>query len=206
MSRLANSVLAGLFVVSVAPAPAQETANSGTAKTKALAIFAPKPKWSPDWPDGRGVFILNVNNETGQVKSVEVAQSTGHKVLDESAVEAFVKWRFKAGTVAPKVKIPITFSHHPIEDVWANQRNYALSTPRPEYPQSVRAAHINGDGIFVMDVDDSGIVTRVTVMKSTGNETLDNAAVAQLRNWKFKPQIVKIVRVPIKFTSNGVQF
>jgi len=123
-----------------------------------------------------------------------------------SAVEAFEKWRFKAGTVAPKVKIPITFSHHPIEEVWSNQRTYALSTPRPEYPRAARDAHIAGKGVFVMDVDDSGIVTRVTVMKSTGNETLDDAALAQLRTWKFKPQTVKIVRVPIKFTSSGVQF
>jgi protein TonB len=90
--------------------------------------------------------------------------------------------------------------------VWANQRTYALSTPRPEYPKSARAAHISGDGVFAMDVDDSGIVAHVTVMKSTGNETLDNAAVAQLQNWKFKPHTVKIVKVPIKFTSSGVQF
>jgi TonB family protein len=206
MSRLGNSVLAGLFVVSLADSSAQETANSEATKKKTLAIFAPKPKRSPDWPDGRGVFFLNVNNETGEVKSVEVAQSTGHKVLDDSAVEAFQKWRFKPGTVAPKVKIPITFSQQPLADVWANQRSYALSTPRPEYPQSARAAHITGDGVFVMDVDDSGIVTHVTVMKSTGNETLDNVAVAQLHNWKFKPQTVKIVRVPIKFTSSGAQF
>jgi TonB family protein len=112
MSRLANSILAGLFAVSAGHSLGQKTANSEATEKKALAIFAPKPKWSPDWPDGRGVFLLSVNSETGEVESVKVAQSTGHKVLDDSALEAFQKWRFKPGRVGPKVKIPITFSHH----------------------------------------------------------------------------------------------
>jgi TonB family protein len=39
-----------------------------------------------------------------------MAQSIGNPILDNSALSAFRRWRFKPGACAPKVKIPITFT------------------------------------------------------------------------------------------------
>lgn len=71
----------------------------------------------PDYPaeaqaqrlTGSGVFVLHVDSNTGLVRSVEVKQSTGHKILDDASVSAFSNLRFKAGTVS-RVKIPVTFT------------------------------------------------------------------------------------------------
>jgi TonB family protein len=52
---------------------------------------------------------MNVDKKTGLVTSVEIRQSTGHKMLDQCVVDALQQWRFKPGTVS-KVKTPITFS------------------------------------------------------------------------------------------------
>jgi TonB family protein len=52
---------------------------------------------------------MHVDTKTGFVKSVEVTQSTGHKVLDDAVVSAFSRWRFEAGKAAPRVKSPVTF-------------------------------------------------------------------------------------------------
>ena len=39
-------------------------------------------------------------------------QSTGNKLLDGAALEAYSKWRFKPGSV-PQVKMPIEFAGRP---------------------------------------------------------------------------------------------
>ena len=81
---------------------------------KAVAISAPKP----DYPyearsrkiTGSGVALLSVDVATGSVSDASMAQSIGNPILDNSALSAFRRWRFKPGACAPKVKIPITFT------------------------------------------------------------------------------------------------
>jgi TonB family protein len=88
--------------------PARSTGIK-VAKTRA-AVVSPVPQYGPDWPSGSGLLLLHVNRSTGDVVSVEVAKSTGHKILDDSAANAFKKWRFKPGTYR-EIKVPITFTH-----------------------------------------------------------------------------------------------
>jgi TonB family C-terminal domain len=79
----------------------------------ALAIYAARPQYPYEARarglTGRGLVLLDVNPQTGYVTSARMLQITGHKILDDAAVEAFRQWRFKSGTVT-KVKIPITFT------------------------------------------------------------------------------------------------
>jgi TonB family protein len=53
---------------------------------------------------------MNVDQKTGAVTSVEILQSSGHKILDKAATDTFSRWRFKPGAVAPKVKTPVTWT------------------------------------------------------------------------------------------------
>jgi protein TonB len=80
---------------------------------KASAISAPRP----DYPyearsrhiTGSGVCVVTVDTASGAVTDATMAQSIGNPILDNSAVSAFRRWRFKPGSVS-KVKIPITFT------------------------------------------------------------------------------------------------
>ena len=78
-----------------------------------FAIFAPKPKYLDSWAKkgitGKGVAILVVDRDSGYVTEGHMLKSTGHKVLDEAALEAFRKWHFMPGTVSP-VRVPIEFT------------------------------------------------------------------------------------------------
>jgi TonB family protein len=108
----ANSVLAQQPKYSPTPPIIQIPPNAKRAK--AIALFAPKPEYSEyarkhHWT-GVGWFAMHVNVETGVVTSVEITQSTGHKMLDDACVNALKRWRFKPGASAPKVKTPITFT------------------------------------------------------------------------------------------------
>ena len=65
---------------------------------------------------------------------------------------------------------------------------FAITAPRPEYPYEARRQKITGDGVVAMTVDlVSGQVTDVSIVKSTGNPFLDNAAISGFRRWRFKP-------------------
>jgi len=75
-------------------------------------IYAPKPDYSLDARsqplEGRGLFLLHVRPD-GTVESVDVVRSTGHSELDQSGVAAFLKWRFRPGSLK-QVKIPLEFT------------------------------------------------------------------------------------------------
>jgi TonB family protein len=50
-----------------------------------------------------------VDIKTGFVTSVRMEKSTGHKILDDAALEAFRQWRIKPGTIR-KFRTPITYN------------------------------------------------------------------------------------------------
>jgi protein TonB len=76
-----------------------------------------------------------------------------------------------------------------------------LYYPTPEYPLEARRQHMTGTGIFVLEVDaPSGVVTRVRVVRSTGFPMLDKSAVTTLKRWRFRPNTVAKIRIPITFS------
>jgi TonB family protein len=57
---------------------------------------------------GAGFFNLRINGKTGIVESVIIARSTGHRMLDDAAVGALKRWRFK--TNVERARVPIQFT------------------------------------------------------------------------------------------------
>jgi len=58
--------------------------------------------------EGSGLYWLRFN-KSGRVNAVKIAKSTGHRVLDQAAVNAFYQWRCQPGKV-DHVIIPVTFT------------------------------------------------------------------------------------------------
>ena len=112
MIRLLLLLLMNLYtVVALVPrVSAQNPPGYPVTGAKTRALYAPQPEYSPTWPEGTGIVGLHVDTSTGSVRSAEMIQSTGHKVLDDSAIRAFSEWRF-GRPVAPAIKFPISFSH-----------------------------------------------------------------------------------------------
>ena len=80
------------------------------------AIYTPKPVYRPEWAKqglaGKGVVLVNIDQQTGKVAGARMLQSTGNKQLDGAALEAYSQWRFQPGT-GSQVKIPIEFATRP---------------------------------------------------------------------------------------------
>jgi len=78
-------------------------------------------------------------------------------------------------------------------------RHLMLSQPRPEYPIKARTKHITGRGVFDVIVrTDSGAVTQVKILQSTGSKLLDDAAVKALSSWRARPGMINHIQVPVK--------
>ena len=109
MRLLIASALLAAFVSSEATAAVEvsEPASSPL-------ITAPRPQYPEqarrDRIAGNGVAVLNVDRKSGAVTSAKMAQSTGSPLLDEAALSAFRRWRFKAGSPVAVVKVPVSFT------------------------------------------------------------------------------------------------
>jgi len=82
------------------------------------AIYTPKPVYRPEWAKqgltGKGVVLVNIDKQTGNVTGARMLTSTGNSQLDGAALQAYSQWRFDPRTVAvPQLKIPIEFATRP---------------------------------------------------------------------------------------------
>jgi len=90
-------------------------ADSIAAPRREDLISAPRPAYPFDARrrnlQGSGMFILRVRPD-GTVSRVDVEDSTGAPLLDQTAIAAYLKWRFKPGRVKA-VRVPIHFTMAP---------------------------------------------------------------------------------------------
>ena len=97
-----------------APQVAGRPGTMSISSAKVSAISAPRPQYPYEARSrhvtGSGVCVVTVDTASGNVTGATMAQSTGSPILDNAATSAFQRWRFKAGAVSSRVKIPITFT------------------------------------------------------------------------------------------------
>jgi TonB family protein len=53
--------------------------------------------------------MVSIDPTSGNVLDARIEQSIGDPMLDQSAISAFRRWRFKPGTPA-RIRIPVTFN------------------------------------------------------------------------------------------------
>lgn len=96
-------------------APFSKRPASGTQPPnwRKYIVFCPKPEYPYDARaqhiTGSGVYLLTFNND-GHVENVQIAQSTGHEILDSSVIQAFQKWRATPNPPFLQAKVPVVFS------------------------------------------------------------------------------------------------
>jgi TonB family protein len=160
------------LVFSAAAAPSKQDATLEK-RAKAVVISAPYP----DYPyaarrakiTGRCLVEMHVDSSTGVVTNAVLAESSGHAILDNAALSACRRWRFKPGTIA-RVRLPITFAM-PVT-IYPN-RWYGFSG-------LVRAVNVRAGTITVMGPTgvDTIVVNAKTRLEKNGRPTtMENIAV-----------------------------
>jgi TonB family protein len=218
MHKITLSMLAVLWMVMishdpiVAAAPekskASEPRKLSEEKARALAVYAPRPPY-PELAraqgiTGSGVVRVSVDASSGVVTAAQMQLSTGHKFLDDVALAAFRKWRFRPGTVS-HVRIPITFSMRSLYVRVLGNRSWLQNVTNwslPYYPLQAIYKGVTGSGVAILKIDArTGSVTSASMLKSTGRQVLDNAMLQAFRQWRFKPGTLTTLEIPIEFTS-----
>lgn len=174
------------------------------------ALYSPRPDYPKEAKQkhltGSGVLVLRVDKASGKVTSAKMEKSTGHKILDDSAIRAFKNWSFQSGKFSV-VHVPITYTlnrdHRPAHTEHAR----AIYSPRPEYPHEARRQGVTGRGIFALNIDyDTDFVVSVEIRQTTGHQMLDHAAIATLKKWRFRPRTFYTVVMPLAFTITDTRF
>ncbi|MDQ3545853.1 MAG: energy transducer TonB, partial [Verrucomicrobiota bacterium] len=79
---------------------------------KANLTSAPRPSYPYEArrarQTGSGKFLL-IFNSSGSVTDVQVTQSTGSAILDQTSMQTFRRWRCRPGAYS-KVYVPITYT------------------------------------------------------------------------------------------------
>lgn len=81
-----------------------------------------------------------------------------------------------------------------------------IDVPKPDYPDMARNAGIEGQAVVEATVDVDGSVIAASIMKSSGNSSLDAAAVAAAYRAKFTPAkqrdkpVRVLVSIPYRFS------
>lgn len=174
------------------------------------ALYSPRPDYPKEARQkhltGSGVLGLRVDKATGKVTSAKMEKSTGHKILDDSAIRAFKDWSFQPGKFSI-VHVPITYTLNRDHRRAHPGHAQAIYSPRPEYPLEARRQRMTGRGIFRLNIDyDTGVVVSVEISQTTGHQMLDNAATATLKKWRFRPRTFHKVVMPLAFTLTDTRF
>jgi len=80
-----------------------------------------------------------------------------------------------------------------------------LDHPDPAYPMAARRAHLQGDVVLRLAVDEAGRLTSVSVERGSGYRILDDAAIANVKLWRFEPAvqggrpIATVAELPVRF-------
>jgi TonB family protein len=77
-----------------------------------------------------------------------------------------------------------------------------IYSPYPEYESDWAKKGLQGKCIVRLSIDPStGTTTGVRIIKSTGNNELDGAALAACSRWRFKPWSYQQLEIPFEFRA-----
>ena len=165
---------------------------------------------------GSGIAVLDIDLKTGKVTAVRMAKSTGHAILDNEVIQGFGNARFRVGTTARQVKIPVTFTttggrfyetvdvkKENMDDVLARflGKGTVLKGPIPAYPRFPAWTDKSGKGVYELHADKDGKVNQVRILKPSGDATFDREAVKSLGKWRLRPRGKNLIlELPLRFT------
>jgi TonB family protein len=186
-------------------APTAETAERSSDFRRYLTS-----RYDADYPrearerglSGVGSALLKIDPRSGLVKSVTIAKSTGHEILDKAAIRAYRRWVFIPHTIS-EAEVPIVFTRLGSIDPSLETYTAGIAVKRPPLHYPLRAMELNimGKGVAVLDVDArTGMVTSVRIAESTGHKMLDDAAADTFRQWAFRVGAVKRIRIPFRYS------
>jgi TonB family protein len=168
--------------------------HRGSRVTAPSVLYKVEPEYSEEARKAhyQGTVVVYVEVDgTGHPSKLSVVRSLGLG-LDEKALEAVRKWRFRPGyedghpvTVAATIEVNFRLLKEP--DGWCVMADpCVLYKVEPEYSEEARRARYQGTVVLHVDVDTAGRPVNVRVVRGLGLG-LDEKAIEAVGKWKFRP-------------------
>ncbi|MNM71807.1 transport protein TonB [compost metagenome] len=189
----------------VEPAPAQPARPQ--APPPQAAAPAPAPLKAPVLPKPvpPAAKPLPVKTQPAIVKSAPAPRPEPR--TSQTAVASAASRQTTSKPVSPPVNSPSTPAPAapPISPVVSLRPSFVSPPPPPRYPSQARRR--NQQGIVRVEVclDEHGKQLKLTLVRSSGVTSLDQAALEAVTQWRFRPEIVdgravpSRVEIPIEF-------
>ena len=81
---------------------------------------------------------------------------------------------------------------------------YAIRSPAAGYPEEAQRRKLTGNGVYELRIARNGETTQVTVIRTAGNEVLDQAAKSAFMKWRLKPGVFTRITIPVSWSVNPV--
>jgi protein TonB len=81
-----------------------------------------------------------------------------------------------------------------------------LENPRPSYPEIARRRGWEGTVVIHLMLDEDGMPHDLRVQRSSGFDALDRAALASVRDWRFRPALRNGVAIAMPSVLVPIQF
>jgi len=136
----------------------------------------------PQQASSAGVVALDVAvGKDGRASYTRVRTSSGQAVLDAAARRAAQQWTFRCADQArPVASLSIRYAPPACAlDLASKVRN------PPTYPAAAKAARQQGDAYVALRPQSPGTDSEVRLVASSGSASLDQAALAAARKWRF---------------------
>ena len=171
--------------------------RSGLKITQPVPVYRPDPDYSEQARKAKyqGTVILAiVVDENGNPTHIRVVKPLGMG-LDEKAIEAVEKWRFRPGMKdgqPVRVVAQIEINFRLLVPGW-NVGEIKFKSPPGSSAAVVLSRHFDnpkhrvpGSVSLTFDIDEKGKPKNVRAIRSP-NQALQDAATASMRKWRFRP-------------------
>ena len=179
-------ILAFLFVPTIEVEPYE---LRGEVITMVEEISSQMDKFEEPPRDERPKIAIEAPNEISE----EVVETIAETIFRENII--------KTTPTGPDIEI---VPYYKVE-----VKPQPIAIPKPEYPPLAQQAGIEGQAVVKALVDTDGTIREVQILKSSGNQMLDEAALAAARKATFTPAkqrdtFVRVwVSIPMRFRLTG---
>jgi protein TonB len=159
-------------------------------------VMTPEPPvQSPPSPPRTAVAVESLKASEPDLRGTPPSATAGERVAIERGAEGAERSAVASRTPDAAPGGPIVRSARP-------KGGYQV---RPVYPESARRAGIQGTTLLRIHIEADGHVSDVSVQRSAGHQSLDEAAADAVRRWRFEPALNSVgpvsmwAVVPVEF-------
>lgn len=204
------------MLIQLAPAPAVMTQTVAVAPAKPVAKpvaeeRVAQPVIAPEPPLAKPVMVARKAEPRPFANTTPPKEPPRKPPPKEMAQPKPVAPQAAPGPELAKLQLPSAATSagpvtpEPVREVFSNKPSYLQPPTQPHYPKLAKRRNQQGVVLVEVRLDERGQQRAVQIVRSSGVESLDEAALEAVADWHFRPEtldgraVPSRVQIPIEF-------